>query len=302
MSIQNFLISRFLKARLKASLKIPAEIRLNKGRQFLDQDRSKPNPRVAVRADVMAGVKVEWVEPLELVGDKAAPVCMYTHGGGYIAGSVNSHRDMARHLALLAKVRMLMVDYRLAPEHPFPAARDDAFAVYRALLDSGIAGSQIMLGGDSAGGNLALLTAQGIRNAGLAAPRALVLFSPWLDMTHQSATYQSNAAKDAMLARPLLEDAASMYAPGMARTDERISPLFGHLEGLPPCLTVVSQTEVLLDDSRSLHRKLQALGQDSTCLEWKSTPHAFAVMPSLLPEARDALRQTADFMVRVRRS
>jgi len=302
MSIQNFLISRFLKSRLKISLKTHAEIRLHKGRKFLDQDRSKPNPRVAVRADVMAGVKMEWVEPLELVGDKAAPVCMYTHGGGYIAGGLNSHRDMARHLALLAHVRMLMVDYRLAPEHPFPAARDDAFAVYRALLDSGIAGKQILLGGDSAGGNLALLTAQGIRDAGLASPFAMVLFSPWLDMTHQSATYQSNATKDAMLARPLLDDAAAMYAPGMARTDARISPLFGNLEGLPPCLTVVSQTEVLLDDSRNLHHKLQALGADSTCLEWKSTPHAFAVMPSLLPEARDALRQTADFIARVRRS
>ena len=105
-----------------------------------------------------------------------------------------------------------------------------------------------------------------------------------------------------MLARPLLEDAAAMYAPGMARTDAHISPLFGNLAALPPCLTIVSQTEVLLDDSRGLHRKLQALGLDSTCLEWKSTPHAFAVMPTLLPEARDALRQTADFIARVRRS
>lgn len=302
MSIQNFLISRFLKSRLKASLKIAPEVRLHKGRKFLNQDRSKPNPRVAVRSDVIAGVKVEWVEPIAWVGDKSAPVCMYTHGGGYIAGSLNSHRDMARHLALLAGVRMLMVDYRLAPEHPFPAAREDAFAVYQGLLDCGIAGSQIVLGGDSAGGNLALVTAQSIRDAGLASPLALVLFSPWLDMTHQSATYQSNAARDAMLARPLLEDAAAMYAPGMARTDARISPLFGNLAALPPCLTIVSQTEVLLDDSRGLHRKLQALGLDSTCLEWKSTPHAFAVMPTLLPEARDALRQTADFIARVRHS
>ncbi|MFM6992270.1 MAG: alpha/beta hydrolase [Rhodoferax sp.] len=300
MSIQNFLISRFLKSRLKASLKIPADIRLHKGRKFLNQDRSKPDARVAVRSGVLAGVQVEWVEPIGLVGDKSAPVCMYTHGGGYIAGSVNSHRDMARYLARLAHVRMLMVDYRLAPEHPFPAAREDALAVYQGLLDSGIAGSQIILGGDSAGGNLALVTAQSIRDAGLASPCALVLFSPWLDMTHQSSTYQTNAAKDAMLARPLLEDAAAMYAPGMARTDERISPLFGNLEGLPPCLTIVSQTEVLLDDSRGLHRKLQALGLRSTCLEWKNTPHAFAVMPSLLPEARDALRQTADFIARVR--
>ena len=102
--------------------------------------------------------------------------------------------------------------------------------------------------------------------------------------------------------RKVESDAAAMYAPGMARTDSRISPLFGNLAALPPCLTIVSQTEVLLDDSRGLHRKLQALGLDSTCLEWKSTPHAFAVMPTLLPEARDALRQTADFIARVRRS
>jgi len=301
MSIQNFFINRFLMSRRAASLQLTPAQRLRQGRKFLSRDYGKGRPDVAVRADVIAGVPVEWVEPKTLSQDARAPICVYLHGGGYIAGSLNSHRDMATHLASMAQVRMLMVDYRLAPEHPFPAAHEDAMAVYQALLERGVAPGQLLMGGDSAGGNLALATTQTIRDTGLPLPRGLVLFSPWIDLTHQSNSIASNEATDAMLHRQLLVDALAMYAPTAQATNPKISPLLGNLSGLPPTLTVVSLSEILRDDALRLHQLLQAAGGDSTCLQWKHTPHAFAVMARLLPEARDALRQTAAFMARVLR-
>ena len=172
-------------------------------------------------------------------------------------------------------------------------------AVYQALLGSGVSPSQLLMGGDSAGGNLALATAQAIRDAGLPLPLGLVLFSPWLDLTHQGESITANEDTDAMLRRPLLVDAVAMYAPTTPAIDPKISPLFGNLSGLPPTLTVVSLSEILRDDALRLHQGLQAAGGDSTCLQWKHTPHAFPVIARLLPEARDALRQTAGFMARV---
>ena len=302
MSIQNFFINRFLKSRRGASLQLSPEVRLRQGRKFLSRDYSKPRPQIDVRADVVGGIPVEWVQPKAMMGDARAPICVYFHGGGYIAGSLSSHRDMASTLAHMAQIRMLMVDYRLAPEHPFPAAHEDAMAVYQALLAQGVDAAQMLLGGDSAGGNLALATAQAARDAPLPMPRALLLFSPWLDLTHQGASINSNSDSDSMLHRLLLDDAVAMYAPDTPASDARISPLLGNLAGLPPCLTVVSQSEILRDDTLRLHDKLQALGISSTCLQWKHTPHAFPVMARLLPEARDALRQTADFIARVLRA
>jgi acetyl esterase/lipase len=299
MSIQNFFINRFLKSRLPATLKLSPEQRLRQGRKFLSRDYGKGIPGVTTRADVLAGVPVEWVEPKVLSQDVRAPICVYLHGGAFLAGGLNSHRDMATHLAHMAQVRMLMVDYRLAPEHPYPAAHEDAMAVYQALLGSGVSPSQLLMGGDSAGGNLALATAQAIRDAGLPLPLGLVLFSPWLDLTHQGESITANEDTDAMLRRPLLVDAVAMYAPTTPAIDPKISPLFGNLSGLPPTLTVVSLSEILRDDALRLHQGLQAAGGDSTCLQWKHTPHAFPVIARLLPEARDALRQTAGFMARV---
>ncbi len=301
MSIQNFFINRFLKSRRTASLQLSPAQRLRQGRKFLSRDYGKGRPDVAVRTDVIAGVPVEWVEPKALSQDAGAPICVYLHGGGFIVGSLNSHRDMATHLAHMAQVRMLMVDYRLAPEHPYPAAHEDAMAVYQGLLERGVAPSQLPLGGDRAGGHLALATAQSIRDVGLPLPRGLVLFSPWLDLTHGGDSIATNEDTDAMLHRQLLVDALAMYAPTTLATNPKISPLLGNLKGLPPTLTVVSLSEILRDDALRLHQQLQAVGGDSTCLQWKHTPHAFPVMARLMPEARDALRQTAGFMARALR-
>ena len=296
MSLQNIVISALLRIAQGASAKLGAEHRFRRNRRFLATDRSKPGPMVQIKPDQLAGLPVEWVRPRSLTQPDTAPICLYLHGGAFAMGGLNSHRDLASQFAQRAQIRLLMVDYRLAPEHPFPAALDDVLAVYRALLAQGIPAQRLLLGGDSAGGNLALGTAQAIRAQGLAPPAALVLFSPWLDLTGHSPSRQANAASDVMLSQQVLDEAAALYASGLPLDDARLSPLFGPLAGLPPCLMVASSAEILIDDARRLKQLLLAAGGQVELLEWANTPHAFPVMARYLPEGRAALDQTARFI------
>ena len=296
MSLQNIVISALLRIAQGGSAKLSAEHRFRRNRRFLATDRSKPGPMVQIKPDQLAGLPVEWVRPRSLTQPDTAPICLYLHGGAFAMGGLNSHRDLASQFAQRAQIRLLMVDYRLAPEHPFPAALDDVLAVYRALLAQGIPAQRLLLGGDSAGGNLALGTAQAIRAQGLAPPAALVLFSPWLDLTGHSPSRQANAASDVMLSQQVLDEAVALYAPGLPLDDARLSPLFGPLAGLPPCLMVASSAEILIDDARRLKQLLLAAGGQVELLEWANTPHAFPVMARYLPEGRAALDQTARFI------
>ena len=296
MSLQNIVISTLLRIAQGASAKLSAEHRFRRNRRFLATDRSKPGPMVQIKPDQLAGLPVEWVRPRSLTQPDTAPICLYLHGGAFAMGGLNSHRDLASQFAQRAQIRLLMVDYRLAPEHPFPAALDDVLAVYRALLAQGIPAQRLLLGGDSAGGNLALGTAQAIRAQGLAPPAALVLFSPWLDLTGHSPSRQANAASDVMLSQQVLDEAAALYAPGLPLDDARLSPLFGPLAGLPPCLLIASSAEILIDDARRLQQRMLAAGGQVELLEWANTPHAFPVMARYLPEGRAALDQTARFI------
>ena len=296
MSLQNIVISALLRIAQGGSAKLSAEHRFRRNRRFLATDRSKPGPMVQIKPDQLAGLPVEWVRPRSLTQPDTAPICLNLHGGAFAMGGLNSHRDLASQFAQRAQIRLLMVDYRLAPEHPFPAALDDVLAVYRALLAQGIPAQRLLLGGDSAGGNLALGTAQAIRAQGLAPPAALVLFSPWLDLTGHSPSRQANAASDVMLSQQVLDEAAALYASGLPLDDARLSPLFGPLAGLPPCLMVASSAEILIDDARRLKQLLLAAGGQVELLEWANTPHAFPVMARYLPEGRAALDQTARFI------
>ena len=283
MSLQNFLLSTLMRLAQRASAKLSAEHRFRRNRGFLAADRSKPGPAVRIKPAQLAGLPVEWVTPRSLTQPDTAPICLYLHGGAFVMGGLNSHRDLAAQLAQRAQIQLLMVDYRLAPEHPFPAALDDALAVYRALLAQGIPAQRLLLGGDSAGGNLALGTAQAIQAQGLPLPAALVLFSPWLDLTDRSPSRHTHTATDVMLSQPLLDEAAALYAPGMALDDARLSPLFGPMAGLPPCLLVASRAEMLIDDARRLQQQMLAAGGQVELLEWANAPHAFPVIARYLP-------------------
>jgi acetyl esterase/lipase len=309
MSIQNFLLSAVLRWQKKSSLKLSAEHRFRRNRKWLADVRTKTKASITIQSDRIAGVPVEWVMPSELVSARQSPVCLYFHGGGFGMGGPNSHRALAAYLAEKAQIKMLMVDYRLAPEHPFPAALDDAQAVYQALLsnqseaEAEAAAPQndrrpprpLFIGGDSAGGNIALATLQAARNPPHP-PKGIFLLSPWLDLTHQNPSMVRNEETDVMLNRQILEEFRDRYAPGIPATHPRLSPLFGAVDDLPPCMIVTSQAEALYGDSIKLHQKILDQGGSSTLLAWPRLPHAFPVMAGQLPEAREALDQLADWI------
>ena len=296
MSLANFLINALLRLNRRSAMALTAEHRFRRNRKFLAVDRSRVGPGIDIRPDRLAGVPVEWVVPRASAGQEPQATCVYFHGGAFVMGGLHSHRDMAAILARKAGIRMLMVDYRLAPEHPFPAALDDAMAVWRALLDRGLPNQQLLLAGDSAGGNIALATLQAMRDGRLPMPAAFFLFSPWLDLQNDSPTCRSNASRDTMLSPQLLDEAVALYAPQTARDDPRLSPLRGDLSGLPPCLIIASKNEVLQHDSQELQARLRAQGGHAEYLEWARTPHAFPVLARHLPEGRAALDKTAAFI------
>ncbi len=297
MSWQNFVFSLILKSSQRQLMRLSAQHRLLRSRKWMAVNRSKPDPAVQVRTEVIAGVPVEWVVPQALATQNKPVICVYLHGGAFVAGGPNSHRDMASYLAKKAGVWMLMVDYRLAPEHPFPAALEDASVLYLELLERGIEANQLVMGGDSAGGNLALSTLQFLRDSDVPLPAAMFYFSPWLDLRNNSPSHQRNAANDAMLNTPLLDEAAQRYAPDMLRGDAKVSPLLGGMSGLPPCLIVASAREVLQDDALFLRDKLQTSGVAVLYQESAKAPHAFPVLARWLPEARAALDGTAQFIL-----
>jgi len=296
MSLQNFLVSAVIKYKQKANMKLSPEHRFNRSRKFMSLNRSKVPPSICVKPDIIAGVNVEWVMPYELVDDVLANVCIYFHGGAYVFGGMNSHRDMAVYLAKKANIKMLMVDYRLAPEHPFPAAQVDAMAVYKGLINKGMSAQKMVMAGDSAGGNLALCTLQDIRDQNLALPRACFFFSPWLDLSHSNQSFNDNAEKDVILNKQILDEAVAMYAPQSQCDDAKISPILASVDNLPSALIIASSLEVLVEDAKSLHEKILLKGGQSKYLQWKNTPHAFPVLTRLLPEARKALDKTAEFI------
>ena len=205
-----------------------------------------------VAADVsLQAVNVDGVpgEFSIVPGSDPARALLFFHGGGYCSGSILSHRRMVTEAGRAGGVRTLAVGFRLAPEHPFPAAYDDAFTAWGWLRKQGIAANRIAVGGDSAGGGLTLALAMRLRDAGDEVPGCLWLASPWTDLTMSGATLTTKDAVDPLIHKGYLEDLARAYVPAsMARTDPRISPLFADLRGLPPMLIQVGSAETLLDE------------------------------------------------------
>lgn len=257
----------------------------------------QPSPSWALRqTEGVGGVPCEWISVPEL--EPSAGAIIYCHGGGFMAGGPASHRDLAWRLSRASGLRVLLVDYRLAPEAPFPAQLDDVMAVYRALLAAGTGPTQLALAGDSAGANLVLATALALRAAGDPLPAALVCWSAWADLTHSGDSFQRNAGRDTMLPQRLLDQVAGFYAGERDLRDPLISPVFADFTGLPPLLLHAAEEELLLDDSLRIARDAQAAGVRVECRIWPGVPHAFPVFAQFLPEGRDAINQAGTFLRR----
>jgi monoterpene epsilon-lactone hydrolase len=239
------------------------------------------------------GVPAEWSRAPRA---DTARALLFLHGGGYCSGSLASHRTMAAEAGRAAGIRTLALEYRLAPEHPFPAALTDALAAWDWLTAAGIEPNRIVVGGDSAGGGLGLALWQELRRAGREGPVCLWLVSPWTDLTMSGASVDDNDAIDPLLHRAYLEELAAAYVPpGMARDDPRVSPLFADLTGLPPTLVQVGADETLLDDSIRFVRAAARAEADVRLHVLPHMIHAFPLWSAVLPAARTALADFGDF-------
>lgn len=252
-----------------------------------------PPKGIKVRPVLADGVPSEWLEPA--VG-KPARVILYLHGGGYTICSPATHRGLAGRIAQAAGARLLSIAYRLAPEHPYPAALEDALAAYRWLLAQGIPAERMAMGGDSAGGGLTLATAVSLYAAGQPLPAALFLISPWTDLTFSGESHRTLKRAD-----PIFQgEGGSSFGPAYSGKNDPalplISPLFADLHGLPATLIQVGSDEILLDDSTRLEEKMKSAGVNVDLQIWEGMWHVFQSFAPWFPEARHAVNRIGRFI------
>lgn len=230
--------------------------------------------------------------------DAAERCILYLHGGAYVLGSPQSHRGLCSHLAKAANARLYAIDYRLAPEHVYPAALEDAMAAYRWLLEHGHDAGNIVVAGDSAGGGLAVATVNAIRDAGLPAPSRVALISPFVDLTLAGESMKAMARADPMLREDWLMDSGNFYRANTPADNPGCSPLFADISGFPPTLIHVGSEEILLDDSHRLRDKLLEAGVPVELRMFKGMWHDFQLQAGLVPAAGESLREMAEFLFR----
>ncbi|MEK9967538.1 MAG: alpha/beta hydrolase [Ferrovibrio sp.] len=255
--------------------------------------RSRPMPGISVER-VKTPVHGEWLRPRQ---PRRGRALLYLHGGGYLAGNPRTHRAITTRLAHRLGVAVFALDYRLAPEHPYPAALSDALAAWQWLLDDGWRPDRLWLAGDSAGGGLALALMLACRRQGLPLPAAAALFSPWTDLTCGSPSLAENARRCAWFTADHLHFAARLYAGRHDRRDVLISPLHGDLSGLPPLLLHASDSELLRDDSLRLAERARAAGTQVRLRLWHGLPHAWPNFAGLMPEGDACLEDTASALL-----
>jgi epsilon-lactone hydrolase len=261
---------------------------------FEEMAGAQPLPGdVAVTHRVLGGIPVI---DIEIAAVHTSEVILYFHGGGYVLGSASASVGLASDLSRRAKTRAISVDYRLAPEHPHPAALDDALAAYRGLLEEGQPASRIAVAGESAGAGLTLATLIAARNAGLPLPCAAVLMSPWADLTLSGASMALKATADPVLSAAALRRRADDYVGMGDRAAPLVSPLFADLHGLPPLLIQAGSHEVLLDDATRLAARAASADLTVMLEITAGVPHVFQGFAGILDEAGTALANAGAFI------
>lgn len=249
-------------------------------------------PEVKVERVSAPAAPAEWLRP---PGAVAGRVVLYLHGGGYVIGSPRSHRHLAAAIASAAAASALLLDYRLAPEHPYPAAVDDATAAYRWLLDQGIAPEHVVIAGDSAGGGLTVATLLALREARVPLPAGGVCISPWVDLTCSGESYRTKAGVDPIVQQAGVAEMAQAYLGTASPRTPLASPLFADLRGLPPLLIHVGSDEVLLDDAVQLAARAKAAGVETTIEVWERMIHVWHWFLPMLDEAHAAVETIGRF-------
>jgi epsilon-lactone hydrolase len=262
-------------------------------REAFEATAASPPPGTIVEPFDAGGVPAEWVTA---AGADSARVLMYLHGGAYQVGSPAAARRMIALISAAAQVRVLSVGYRLAPEHPFPAAVDDALTAYRFLLHSGTDPAAIAIAGDSAGGGLTLAALVALRDAGDPLPVAAVAISPWTDLALTGESLVTRADADVMIKPDGIRESVATYLAGADPRHPYASPLYADLHGLPPVLIHVGDAEVILDDSTRFAAKARAAGVDVTLEVWDEMPHVWHAFAGLLPESDQAIERIGNWL------
>ena len=241
------------------------------------------------------GVPAEWIRVGGASGRPDAAL-LYLHGGGYAIGSINTHRALVAELGRPAGTPALAIDYRLAPESPFPAAVEDATAAYRWLLAQGIAPSHLAIAGDSAGGGLTVATLVALRDAGLPLPATAVCFSPWIDLEGLGRSMIERASRDPLIQKEGMLQFSAAYLAGKDPRTPLAAPLYADLTGLPPLLIQVGEEETLYDDAVRLAERARKSGVDATLEAWAEMIHVWQLFAPVLPEGREALTAAGRFI------
>jgi epsilon-lactone hydrolase len=239
------------------------------------------------------GVKAEWVSAPDAEVGRAV---LYLHGGGYVIGSINTHRSLAANLSRASKARVLVIDYRLAPEHPHPAAVDDSVAAYRWMLGQGLKPARIAVAGDSAGGGLTVATLVAIRDAKLPLPAAGVCLSPWVDLEGIGGSMTTKADVDPVVQKAGIEQMAAAYLGGKDPRTPLAAPLYADLTGLPPLLIQVGTAETLLDDASRLAERARKAGVAVNYEPSEDMIHVWHLFASMLDEGRQAIDRIGEFV------
>lgn len=249
--------------------------------------------QVTYKSNQLAGIEAIWALPLEADSTK---VMLYTHGGGFAVGSAASHRKLAGHLAKQLGITAVVIDYRRAPEHPFPAQIEDSTEVYKELLARGFKPENIVACGDSAGGNLAISTVLKLRQDNLPLPGAVIALSPWLDMEHIGKTLETNAASDALVSKAILQGMSGMFLGEKgSRTDPLANPLKANYEGFPRLYLTAGSAETLLDNAQDLAKLARAAGVSVTLSVVDGMQHVFPFLAGRAPEADEEILRIASW-------
>ena len=248
-----------------------------------------------VRCDPVdaGGVAAEWITT---PGVDTKRVICYLHGGGYVLGSINTHREMVSRLSRAASARVLIIDYRLAPENPFPAAVDDSIAAYRWLLSVGVDSARLVIAGESAGGGLTVATLVALRDAGEPLPRAGICLSPWVDLECLGESIVTKAEIDPVVSKDNILMLAKAYLGNTDPCTPLASPLYAELTGLPSLLIQVGTAEMLFDDARRLTDHARAAGVDVILEPWEDMIHMWHFFAAILPEGQQAIDRIGEFI------
>ncbi|HMV98259.1 MAG TPA: alpha/beta hydrolase [Anaerolineales bacterium] len=239
------------------------------------------------------GIDAAWIRPS---GAERTKTLLHIHGGGYVTGSIPSYLRMCILMAQMLNINVLLPAYRLAPEHPFPAAMEDVLKIYRRLLNDGFQPKDIFISGDSAGGGLCVAAVIALRDQKEALPAAVLCMSPWVDLTMQGQSHVTNPKSEAMLNAGTLREWALLYTNEKNFGSPLVSPIFADFQKFPPLLIQVSSDEVLLDDARMLAEKARAGGADVTLKIWDGLWHVWQIVGDAIPESRMAIEEIGEFI------